>query len=57
MESGRGVDEDQFLELTDVNVARGDRVVLHGINLTIRALGSDAVTQALRRGRSRSYGF
>jgi iron complex transport system ATP-binding protein len=37
MESGRGVDEDQFLELTDVNVARGDRVVLHGINLTIRA--------------------
>ena len=37
MESGRGVDDDQFLELTNVNVARGDRVVLHDINLTIRA--------------------
>src|SRR6476660_4429805 len=28
---------EQFLELTNVNVARGDRVVLHDINLTIRA--------------------
>jgi iron complex transport system ATP-binding protein len=28
---------DQFLELQDVNVARGDRVVLHDINLSIRA--------------------
>ena len=37
MESGRGVDDDQLLELTNVNVARGDRVVLHDINLTIRA--------------------
>jgi iron complex transport system ATP-binding protein len=27
----------QFLELVNVNVARGDRVVLHEINLTIRA--------------------
>ena len=26
-----------FLELRQVNVARGDRVVLHDINLTIRA--------------------
>ena len=29
--------EDQFLELRQVNVARGDRVVLHDVNLTIRA--------------------
>jgi len=29
--------EDQFLELRQVNVARGERVVLHDINLTIRA--------------------
>jgi iron complex transport system ATP-binding protein len=28
---------DEFLELRRVNVARGDRVVLHDINLTIRA--------------------
>ena len=28
---------EQFLELANVNVARGDRVVLHDINLTIRA--------------------
>ena len=28
---------DEFLELREVNVARGDRVVLHGVNLTIRA--------------------
>jgi iron complex transport system ATP-binding protein len=28
---------DQFLELAQVNVARGDRVVLHDINLSIRA--------------------
>jgi len=27
---------DEFLELREVNVARGDRVVLHGVNLTIR---------------------
>lgn len=30
-------DQEQFLELAHVNVARGDRVVLHDINLTIRA--------------------
>lgn len=30
-------DEHQFLELSNVNVARGDRVVLHDVNLTIRA--------------------
>jgi iron complex transport system ATP-binding protein len=29
--------EQQFLELENVNVARGDRVVLHDVNLTIRA--------------------
>jgi iron complex transport system ATP-binding protein len=28
---------DEFLELREVNVARGDRVVLHEVNLTIRA--------------------
>src|SRR5579863_9293846 len=28
---------EQFLELRNVNVARGDRVVLHDVNLTIRA--------------------
>lgn len=35
--SGAVVDEHQFLELAGVNVARGDRVVLHDINLNIRA--------------------
>jgi len=30
-------DTQQFLELANVNVARGDRVVLHDVNLTIRA--------------------
>lgn len=30
-------EEAQFLELRQVNVARGDRVVLHDVNLTIRA--------------------
>ncbi len=29
--------EDRFLELRQVNVARGERVVLHEVNLTIRA--------------------
>jgi iron complex transport system ATP-binding protein len=29
--------DDQFLELRQVNVARGERVVLHDVNLTIRA--------------------
>jgi len=29
--------EDQFLDLREVNVARGDRVVLHDVNLSIRA--------------------
>ena len=31
------IKSDQFLELANVNVARGDRVVLHDVNLTIRA--------------------
>src|SRR6266568_2287834 len=31
------IDENQFLELCSVDVARGDRVVLHDVNLTIRA--------------------
>jgi iron complex transport system ATP-binding protein len=31
------IDKHQFLELANVNVARGDRVVLQEINLTIRA--------------------
>jgi iron complex transport system ATP-binding protein len=30
-------EEAQFLDLREVNVARGDRVVLHGVNLSIRA--------------------
>jgi iron complex transport system ATP-binding protein len=30
-------DESQFLDLEHVNVARGDRVVLHDVNLSIRA--------------------
>ncbi len=29
--------EEQFLDLSNVNVARGDRVVLHDVNLAIRA--------------------
>jgi iron complex transport system ATP-binding protein len=36
-DSGATQNEQQFLELAHVNVARGDRVVLHDINLTIRA--------------------
>jgi iron complex transport system ATP-binding protein len=36
-ESAPAIDEHQFLELSNVNVARGDRVVLHDVNLTIRA--------------------
>jgi iron complex transport system ATP-binding protein len=36
-ESALAIDEHQFLELSNVNVARGDRVVLHDVNLTIRA--------------------
>jgi iron complex transport system ATP-binding protein len=32
-----GQDETNFLELRHVNVARGDRVVLHDVNLSIRA--------------------
>ena len=35
-EEAAGNDE-QFLELSHVNVARGDRVVLHDVNLSIRA--------------------
>ena len=29
--------DEQFLELAHVNVARGDRIVLHDVNLSIRA--------------------
>jgi iron complex transport system ATP-binding protein len=36
-DSAPNISEDQFLELANVNVARGDRVVLHDINMTIRA--------------------
>lgn len=32
-----GLDNGNFLELSAVNVARGDRVVLHDVNLTVRA--------------------
>src|SRR6478609_6006935 len=35
-EQAAGSDE-QFLELAHVNVARGDRIVLHDVNLSIRA--------------------
>jgi iron complex transport system ATP-binding protein len=35
--SGQIDHEDQFLDLSNVNVARGDRVVLHDVNLSIRA--------------------
>ena len=35
--SGQCEHEDQFLDLSNVNVARGDRIVLHNVNLTIRA--------------------
>ena len=35
--SGQCEREDQFLDLSNVNVARGDRIVLHNVNLTIRA--------------------
>jgi iron complex transport system ATP-binding protein len=31
------IDENRFLELWNVNVARGDRIVLHDVHLTIRA--------------------
>ncbi len=36
-EPPKAFDDNQFLELTNVNVARGDRIVLHDVNLTIRA--------------------
>jgi iron complex transport system ATP-binding protein len=36
-EATEGSGESEFLEMRHVNVARGDRVVLHEINLTIRA--------------------
>src|SRR6476646_6614719 len=35
--SASPIDEHQFLELEHVNVARGERVVLHDVNLSIRA--------------------
>jgi iron complex transport system ATP-binding protein len=34
--SGALIDSNHFLELRNVNVARGDRVVLHDVNLSIR---------------------
>src|SRR6516164_2797980 len=37
MEAPASDDEQQFLELENVNVARGDRIVLHDVHLTIRA--------------------
>jgi len=36
-EAGEPREQEKFLELRQVNVARGDRVVLHDVNLTIRA--------------------
>src|SRR4249920_2381300 len=36
VESVPVAEKDQFLELTRVNVARGDRIVLHDVNLSIR---------------------
>src|SRR5271168_1983351 len=30
------IDSNQFLDLQSVNVARGDRIVLHDVNLSIR---------------------
>jgi iron complex transport system ATP-binding protein len=36
-DAGETVEEGEFLELRQVNVARGERVVLHDVNLTIRA--------------------
>ena len=36
-DSSAAQEEQQFLVLSNVNVARGDRVVLHDVNLTIRA--------------------
>jgi iron complex transport system ATP-binding protein len=36
-EANPAFDEAQFLELQNVNVARGDRIVLHDVNLTIKA--------------------
>jgi iron complex transport system ATP-binding protein len=36
-ETAPPIDHDQFLELQNVNVARGERIVLHDVNLTIRA--------------------
>jgi iron complex transport system ATP-binding protein len=36
-EAGATVEESEFIELRQVNVARGGRVVLHDVNLTIRA--------------------
>lgn len=36
-DSAAPFDQNQFLGLENVNVARGDRIVLHDINLTIRA--------------------
>jgi iron complex transport system ATP-binding protein len=37
IEEAETTEKDEFLKLRQVNVARGDRVVLHDVNLTIRA--------------------
>jgi iron complex transport system ATP-binding protein len=36
-DSAAPFDQNKFLDLENVNVARGDRIVLHDVNLTIRA--------------------
>jgi iron complex transport system ATP-binding protein len=36
-ETNSSIDHGRFLELQQVNVARGDRVVLHDVNLTVQA--------------------
>jgi iron complex transport system ATP-binding protein len=36
-ETAESADQSEFLEMRRVNLARGDRVVLHDVNLTIRA--------------------
>jgi len=36
-DAGEFVEQSEFLELREVNVARGERVVLHDVNLHLRA--------------------
>ena len=35
--AAQGADQHEFLQMRNVNVARGDRVVLHDVNLSVRA--------------------